>query len=841
MIQYHKNIWGDHMSRIFLSHSSQDKHFVEPIADLLGRHNCAYDKYTFEIGMKTMEEILSNMVETDIFVYFISNASLESQWVKTELNMAHELTSVSKNRLAQIFPIIIDSTISHTDERIAPFLRENYILQRVDNNYKLAYRKIIQQISKKEYERNRLTSSSYDTFYGRDSEIIKFKQRIDDVMPIKTAIISGIPGIGKKSFIKHALIQAKVIKPYYSPIVLSMTKNGSIEDLILSISDAGFASYTLADIVSINDMNEKIDILTDLINRVQKYKEIIIIEDDETIVTLNGEIKYWFYNAIKNSKIGIGIVITSSVNVDRTRVRNYPEVFFENLIELTPNERLGLLRTYSDSLNLELTQADRLYFKDCLTGYPPQIIYCADLIRNEGIDYAKDNTAEISAMPEQISSTILEKCQQDVDKQNLEGILSVIAKMEIAPVKIINKICKLNLGYRTAVNILKQYSICYMVGANGEYIKMNSFIEDFVTRNRMQIPEDIQNVLSTELEEFNKNIDENEELTEWDTSELKYYIKTNIKNGNYRIGPFLYSTVILQTVSELYHETKYSRVIELVNTTKANDRYKYFDRSIVSSLQRFLCQALTKSHDRNFDAEVEYFAEEGLWIEYNFLKGFWYRCTGRYDKAEDYFNKVLENNSNHYATKRELVIVYLSLHDFDSAYTLAKSNYTRHKDNLFGVQAYFECLLEKNELDDLEEKQLQEMLVSLKRLYRVKPNPVYYQLLGKYEAYHEKNKEEGIICMDQGLDKFPDNMYLIRDKFDIYRRFGDIRGMTITLDQLSKAVEKLEYKGVLFIRHAILDLINGKPPAAVRIYLREEGIPTKAIDNILRKYSTQRC
>ena len=130
------------MSRIFLSHSSQDKPFVEPIADLLGKYNCVYDKYTFEIGMQTMEEILSNMVESDIFVYFISDAALKSKWVESELNNAHKLIGTLSNKLAQIFPIIIDPSISHADDRIAPFLREGYNLQRVEN-YKLAYRKIV--------------------------------------------------------------------------------------------------------------------------------------------------------------------------------------------------------------------------------------------------------------------------------------------------------------------------------------------------------------------------------------------------------------------------------------------------------------------------------------------------------------------------------------------------------------------------------------------------------------------------------------------------------------------------------------------------------------------------
>ncbi len=822
------------MSKVFLSHSSLDKGFVEPIANLLGKTNCVYDKYTFELGMKTMEEIFDSMESSDIFVYFISEQALESNWVKTELNRAQDLLTSSTGKLTQIYPLIIDSSIVHTDERIAPFLREKYNLQRVDN-HTLAYRKIMQQISKLEYYRNTLTAKTRDTFYGRDAETMRFKQKIDDISSVKSAVISGIPGIGKKSFIQHALIHTKIIKPYYHPIILSMPKNGSIEDLIVSLSDAGFGSYSLMDIIKLSDMNEKIDILTDLINKVQQYRELVIIEDDETIISLNGEIKYWFYNAIKNSENGIGVILTSSVNIEKTNTRHYPEIFFENLTELSPSDRLGLLRTYSESLDLDLSRNDRLYFNDCLTGYPPQILYCVDLIQDLGIDYAKDNTAKIAAMPEQISSMILDRCQEVATQECLEGVLSVIAHMEMAPVKLINQICTLDTEYRKAINVLKKYSVCYIVGANGEYVKMNSFIQNFVTRNKMQIPEDIQHLLEEKLNDFNNDIDRNEDLNKWDTSELKFYIKTNLKRNITTFSPFLYSTIILQTISELYHDRKYRKVIDLIHLTKESDRFKYFDHTIVASLQRYLCQALVKVHDKDFVTEVEYFADEKLWNDYHFLKGFWYRCLDKHGQAEIALKKVLEFNPNHYAAKRELVIVYLSLQDYDSALILARNNYSRRKDNLFHLQAYFECLLELDTLSFAEEAQLQEMRTSLIRIHKVSPTPIYYQLLGKYEAFHEKDIDTGIEWINTGLTKYPEHMYLIRDKFDIYRKAGNIRGMEEALAQLADAVKEYEYKGVLHIRQAILDIYKGKSPTSVKLFLHDARVPERIIENVLRK------
>lgn len=79
------------MNKVFLSHSSSDKEYVEYIADKFGKDIAIYDNYSFEYGLKTFDEILKSLDVTDLFVIFISNAALESEWVKKELAISHDL------------------------------------------------------------------------------------------------------------------------------------------------------------------------------------------------------------------------------------------------------------------------------------------------------------------------------------------------------------------------------------------------------------------------------------------------------------------------------------------------------------------------------------------------------------------------------------------------------------------------------------------------------------------------------------------------------------------------------------------------------------------------------
>jgi hypothetical protein len=71
---------------MFLSHSSKDKEsYVHKVYAKLGADRCVYDEQTFEAGMQSLEEILGNLQKVDLFVLFLSNNSLNSDWVHTEI------------------------------------------------------------------------------------------------------------------------------------------------------------------------------------------------------------------------------------------------------------------------------------------------------------------------------------------------------------------------------------------------------------------------------------------------------------------------------------------------------------------------------------------------------------------------------------------------------------------------------------------------------------------------------------------------------------------------------------------------------------------------------------
>lgn len=247
------------MEKVFLSHSSADKSYVEYIANQFGKNQCVYDKMCFESGMKNLDEIFKGVDDSSIFVVFISDAALNSKWVKQELSIAEERLNHDQSKLSQIFPIIIDESITHKDSRIPEFMRVGFgsYNLRVIKRREIAYRKIRAQLTRRLLQKSLLFQNKYDIFYGRDKEIAQFKSSFDSGDNIKCIVASGIEGVGRKTYIIAALKNAKIIERYYDPVIISLSDLDGIDDLIVKLYEVGFGQCSLNTIASLTSISQK--------------------------------------------------------------------------------------------------------------------------------------------------------------------------------------------------------------------------------------------------------------------------------------------------------------------------------------------------------------------------------------------------------------------------------------------------------------------------------------------------------------------------------------------------------------------------------------------------------
>src|SRR5687768_10326324 len=105
--------------KTFLSHSSKDKKLVLEIARFLKDRGVWLDLWDMEAGDSLSEKIEKGIDDAKNFVIILSKNSIESSWVKYELNMA--IIKFLSNENYKIIAVRIDDV--EVPLRLQPFLR----------------------------------------------------------------------------------------------------------------------------------------------------------------------------------------------------------------------------------------------------------------------------------------------------------------------------------------------------------------------------------------------------------------------------------------------------------------------------------------------------------------------------------------------------------------------------------------------------------------------------------------------------------------------------------------------------------------------------------------------
>lgn len=771
---------------------------------------------------------------------------MESDWVKEEIYHAQENLNNDNKKLSQIFPIIIDDSITYADKRIPDFLKSGfgaYNLRHIQN-YKVACKKIEDQLTKLRMEKEIDFGKKINFFYGRDIEKKKFKESFDErdengkIKHIKCLVISGIDGIGRKAYARAALKDSEIMERYYFPMSTTLTQNDTIDDFIMKLScDLGLGNYTYDDIAKLGNVDSKIDILADLLNTAQKYCEQIFVEDDMCIIK-SLEIAYWFEKVLEKIGRKITVVIITRISLNSFVYRKNKNIFQISLHNLEPSDTFGFLRGYSKICGIPFDDEDIDFFTEILSGYPLQIQYCVELARdNMSIEYVKQHSHLVYDMPKANSAKILEVVIENELKKEYNGILALIAQLGTAPVSLIEYIVKRNSIYKQILNRIKMFTICSTVGTSGEYLKLNSVIRDYVLRSDFNMTEDIKEILNNNIEEFAKRIEDPEYMNYLSFSEFSYYVKENLKNNVSVPDRFLYATVYVKSVIELYNSGKYGRVLDIVRDMKQSGLFINSDEDVKDIIQFYYCSSLARLKKIEFDAEVSYFREASLYQQYNFLKGFNYRIQGQCQMAENSYLNVLQKNAKHDKARRELVLIYTNMQDYDTALDLAEQNYRDYPENLYQMQAYFDCLMYKTSLNEQQEKDISDILKTAESIYRTTASEIYFQLKAKHLAFILHDKKKALQVLEEGLVKFKHSFYIHKDYFDICRRDNDRQGMEKAFSNLKSIAdsENANFNIALLCREAYLSAFQAKSRVAIELRLKSNGYLTeRAFENVMK-------
>lgn len=814
------------MIKAFLSHSSKDKtEYVKKVAIALGRDNINYDEFTFEEGEKNLDEILRGLLESELFVIFLSKNSLQSEWVKREINEAKD--RFDSNYIHKILPIVIDDDIKYTDPRIPDWISENYNLRPIKRP-SVAARRIHTSLRQLSWSRHPSLQEKSSVFVGRTEKLNEFEERVHDFDQDKptTIITSGLPGVGRRTFMHNASQKAGIYKKQTKPSSIILDRNVSIEDFILKLNDLGLIDLeeSLFNLTE-KPVFEKIKIIHQIMDACYKAKEAIYIVDDGCIINYKREVSDWFLDSIKKyEKTNFPIFfISSKYKVHfkhRPRSSNF---FFIELNELSHTERKMLLKRVLEVFEVEINRESFNDVSELLHGFPDQVFYAVDLLKRNPETRVLDKLPLIAEYNSDKASALLRKYEND---ESYLDFIRLLAQFEVISSDFIFQIFSESQYYPMLEQLAAEH-IVELIGFDSEIIRLNDIIRDYIKRNRIKLKPEIKVKITAAV---SKIISE-DDLFERDSSELIFSMKETLKSGNKIDEKYLIPSHYLRCMKDLYYNRgSMKRIVELAD--KILEKEANLERSVIQDIRYYLCLALAKMRDTRMLKEVQRIKGD----EHNFLLGYFYRLSGRYKDALERLEQIVDAKFVDARAKREIVQVYVQMEEYTEALAYARQNYEENKGNQFHTQAYFNCLINSEEATK-SSKELLRLIENLRDIDSEQSNEMADIADSLYEAKINNDETAAFDKINDAMAKHSENHYPVLTFCDISMKYKKVEMLRKGISELEDLSKKSQIAMRSINRYkAFLKAMEGDYPAALAIIEKDiSRFPPKSRERTLEK------
>lgn len=791
--------------KAFLSHSSADKgSYVGIVAARLKEEDIVYDEVSFESGEQTLNEIIRGLDESTVFCLFISNKSLDSGWVRQEIDGAS--VRLASGSLKYIYPIVIDRDVAHDDPRIPKWLRDNYNLRLVTRPV-IAARRIQQKLRQASWAKHPKLKERERAFVGRNKHIEAFERRFDDYSQSKPvlSVVGGPPSIGRRTLILNALRKLALTGPDKDFPVLPLDRHASIEDFILRLLDLGASDASYADLnLTERSIDEKVVIAVGLLKDLARLKERVIVLDEGCLVTFERKLAPWFEAIVSNADlVGKPLMFIASRWIPNPgSTRHLSQVVFSCALgELDPSERRRLFARLLEIEGIILSNEDFETFADLLHGFPDEVFFAVDLVARFGVRGALDRSNEIIEFNGEKATMLLRPFQENEVALN---VIRLLAQSEIFSVEFLCRVFQEDKLVDVIGGLVSEH-VCELIGAEGEFVRLVDSVRDYTKRNDLSLASELREAVNTAIEHDVQHGNWNE----YDSSRVAFVVKNALASGQSIEPKILIPSHILRAIKELYYDRgKLRRAVELADVLLTKEHN--LDPQLAQDARYYLCLVLARLRDKRVLEEVQRIHGD----EHHFILGYYYRLVGRQREAIERLTRAAEGAFVGVRAKRELVEVLLQMEQYDEARELARRNYEENRTNQFHIHAYFRALVlgsspEKYisalenlcaELEAVGSEQSRQMAMIGRALISARCAHDYHSL----------------DLIDDAIAAFPRIIYPVLAKFDIALSFRNETAMQDALRRL----EALANEGVnlstktLAVQRAYLAAVQGDLTAA---------------------------
>lgn len=776
--------------KAFLSHSSNDKIFVEKVAEGLRPGSYELDSLTFEKGVLNSSAIFSSLKRCQIFVLFLSKYTIDSSYVKFEEELSLEFKAKGA-----LFRILIFCLDEEGWQSASEKLKINNVILRADNPDEVArYIYGVQTVLIAQFK------SSSHPFIGRKKEIQDLELQYGDFnRPIpKAFFISGNYGAGRRTLIK------KFYQNQYSHV------NQNIQEIIIDnfggmpmlhrhILSSFYPSLRVIDYQKkVNEFqNSSIvkqkEIIADLLNTLLDTNEAVIfianqegLLDDDT-GKLNDDIND-IVNLLKNRPHPLLIFISSRMTPKQQR-RTENDIIYLALYSMDQAEASSLIANLCKEKDINLNHDSLEKLVDLSGCHPFNIYYLVDEINEKGLDLILENPIKFAEWKHRQYANYLSRVLLNEIQKKVLFILNTITSLDFST---LTKV--LASSSKDVSDALYQLIDLHIVEINNELFSISPALKNVVDRDsrlrisgteETQIIGNIANSLELSLEKGTAPI-----------SLVEANILSNLKSGN-MIGDFAAAFLLpsheVLMAKYYYDRREWNKSIKFAkNALQGKNRLS--DRAIVSALSHLcLCgsrmqqedvfqeginglKALKKSQNLAFlDGHLA------------FLNGFHARIKGQLLVAEQCFRSCLTLSKKNWSATRELASICLALKKYEDAEKYAREAYTYAHSNHYLIDILISVLIPKYKDDRSVLKEIDDLFSILEKSENEDGHSFYTTRKAEFEHLYGNNRE-ALRLIKLAIKKTPN----IFEPRQIY--------ISILLDEkkISEAREAIEYLRTIF-------------------------------------------
>lgn len=665
--------------RAFLSHSSTDKEFVRAVASELGRQFCLFDEQVFEDGEEFKNAIETMLDESEAFVLFVGEATLERIWVKFEINEAWYRKLEGSISKALVF--LLSPAIQFDD---LPAWLSRAKISKVTSP-KVTAREIRHHLD----ELLRAHQQSY--FEGRTTDISDLQKILTPLgqRPPRIIGVYGLPSVGRRTFIAKA---AQLSLSFPKILEVPVSDGDTLVDISIKIANLlepfstkeGFDAI----VASIRQQNEDEIIARVVANLLAatSHKELPILFDVGGMFAPDGSFTEPIQKLILKAE-GEGDLYLFCVST-RKPPSTIPSM---NLRPLSEDDTQRLITKIAGP-DFVLPAGQIKEIAAYVNGYPPCAYYAVDQAKEYGVQSVLMDKSRLVQFRTSAFIKFLKDKQLTKEQQS---ILLLLARYSPIPAQVLARSLALDEA-RLIENLIALIDHSLVVpDSNGLYEIAGPVLEAVLNEFRDDSVIDHGKVFSVLRELLASNEDELPRLHLY-----RHLFRAALRAGVLEDNIFHLTSDLISFAEDFYHRREYKQCIGAARLAVAESPNSVSGRD-------YLIRALIQENLWDeAETELKIFNSYAPIRDYHFLNGFRYRKAGNLQYALDAFLLAEKSGRKGFSLYREIASCYFLLNDLPKAKQYIAEGLHK-KENKFLVDLKIQVAIAEQQESDAREALVQ--------------------------------------------------------------------------------------------------------------------------------------